>query len=302
MGKRFDRLRAPPSTDTREVETMSDNTGDYQPSTYTPTDLTYNDYLKVPELLRLQRLLSEPPHHDEMLFIIIHQAYELWFKLILHELEKAIGLMQQQHPLQAHHFVRRVVEIMKLLVQQIHILETMTAADFLQFRDRLNPASGFQSVQFRELEFVAGLKDKRYLRMFEDRPDLRQALERRYQEPDLRTTFYEMLRALGFALPVDISLAALEQDTLAQEQLLAALAQIYQSPIEQMRLYLLCEALVDLDQHLSLWRFHHVRVVERIIGRKPGTGGSSGVGYLQSTVDKRCFPYLWQVRTRLEKH
>jgi tryptophan 2,3-dioxygenase len=282
-------------------KSMSDNAGNYQPSSYTATALTYNDYLKVPELLQLQRLLSEPPHHDEMLFIIIHQAYELWFKLILHELEKALALMRGQHPMQAHHFVRRVVEIMKLLVQQIHILETMTAADFLQFRDRLNPASGFQSVQFREVEFIAGLKDRRYIRMFDDRPDLRQALERRYQEPDLRATFYGMLRDMGYAIPPDVSLATLEQDPAAQEQLLGALAQIYQNPIEQMRLYLLCESLVDLDQHLSLWRFHHVRVVERIIGHKPGTGGSSGVSYLQSTVDKRCFPYLWQVRTRLEK-
>jgi tryptophan 2,3-dioxygenase len=272
-----------------------------QPTPYSASDMTYNDYLKVPELLSLQHLLSEPPHHDEMLFIVIHQAYELWFKLILHEVEKAMGLMQALHPLQAHHFLNRVVQIMKLLVQQIHILETMTAADFLQFRDRLNPASGFQSIQFREFEFVAGLKDKRYLRMFDDRPDLRAALERRYNEPDLRTVYYEMLRGLGFDLPADISLEGLAQDTAAQEQLLRALATIYQNPIEQMRFYLLSEALVDLDQQMSLWRFHHVRVVERVIGRKPGTGGSSGVSYLQATVDKRCFPYLWQVRTRLEK-
>jgi tryptophan 2,3-dioxygenase len=280
---------------------MSDDSSHYQPSAYSAAALTYNDYLKVPELLQLQHLLSEPPHHDEMLFIIIHQAYELWFKLILHELEKSIALMRRHHPLQAHHFVHRVVEIMKLLVQQIHILETMTAADFLQFRDRLNPASGFQSVQFRELEFIVGLKDRRYIRMFNDRPDLRQALERRYEEPDLRTTFYGMLRDMGFAVPADISLEILEQDPAAQAQLLDVLAQIYQNPIEQMRLYLLCESLVDLDQQLSLWRFHHVHVVERIIGRKPGTGGSSGVSYLQSTVDKRCFPYLWQVRTQLTK-
>jgi tryptophan 2,3-dioxygenase len=272
-----------------------------QPTPYGASDMTYNDYLKVPELLSLQQLLSEPPHHDEMLFIVIHQAYELWFKLILHEVEKAIGLMQTLHPLQAHHFLSRVVQIMKLLVQQIHILETMTAADFLQFRDRLNPASGFQSIQFRELEFVAGLKDSRYLRMFDDRPDLRAALERRYNEPDLRTVYYEMLRGLGFDLPADISLEGLDQDKAAQEQLLQVLAIIYQNPIEQMRFYLLSEALVDLDQQLSLWRFHHVRVVERVIGRKPGTGGSSGVSYLQATVDKRCFPYLWQVRTRLKK-
>lgn len=270
-------------------------------STYTPSTMTYNDYLKVPELLDLQQLLSQPPHHDEMLFIVIHQAYELWFKLILHELEKAIQLIQEQHPLRAHHFVKRVVEIMRLMVSQIHILETMTAADFLQFRDRLNPASGFQSIQFREIEFIAGLKEERYIRMFADRPDLRRRLEQRYHELDLRTAFYDMLRAMGHDLPVDTSLENLANNTAAQEQLLNALVPIYQNPIEQMRLYLLCESLVDFDQYLSLWRFHHVRVVERVIGKKPGTGGSTGVSYLQSTVEKRCFPHLWQVRTRLEK-
>ena len=269
-------------------------------TSYADGDLTYNEYLRVPELLQLQQLLSQPPHHDEMLFIVIHQTYELWFKLILHELEKAIQLMQQQHVLRAHHFVRRVVEIVRLLVKQIHILETMTAADFLCFRDRLKPASGFQSLQFREIEFVAGLKDPRYLQTFAGRPESA-TLEQRYREPDLRTTYYEMLRRLGFEVPADVSLAALEKDETAQTQLLAALKQIYQNPIEEMRLYLLSEALVDFDQSLSLWRVHHVNVVERIIGSKPGTGGSSGAGYLRTTLDKRCFPYLWQVRTHLEK-
>lgn len=270
-------------------------------TSYADADLTYNEYLRVPDLLQLQQLLSQPPHHDEMLFIVIHQTYELWFKLILHELEKAIQLMQQQHVLRAHHFVRRVVEIMRLLVKQIHILETMTAADFLCFRDRLQPASGFQSLQFREVEFVAGLKDRRYLRSFADQPEMLAALERRFAEPDLRATYYEMLRGLGFEIPADVSLAVLAKDEGAQTQLLAALKQIYQNPIEEMRLYLFSEALVDFDQSLSLWRVHHVNVVERIIGSKPGTGGSSGAGYLRTTLDKRCFPYLWQVRTHLEK-
>ncbi|HEX6386199.1 MAG TPA: tryptophan 2,3-dioxygenase family protein [Anaerolineae bacterium] len=275
---------------------------EYTPVTsYAEAELTYNDYLKVPQLLQLQQLLSQPPHHDEMLFIVIHQTYELWFKLIVHELEKAIQLMQQQHVLRAHHFVQRVVEIMRLLVNQIHILETMTAADFLCFRDRLKPASGFQSLQFREIEFLAGLKDRRYLQTFADRPEMHALLERRYQEPDLRTAFYEMLRGMGFDVPAEVSLADLEKDENARTQLLAALKQIYQKPIEEMQLYLLSEALVDFDQYLSLWRVHHVHVVERIIGNKPGTGGSSGAGYLRTTLDKRCFPYLWQVRTHLEK-
>lgn len=272
-----------------------------EPKTYTARELTYNDYLKVPELLHLQKLLSEPPHHDEMLFIIIHQAYELWFKLILHEIEKAIGLMRQQKVLQARHFLNRVVEIMRVLVRQIHILETMTSADFLQFRDRLQPASGFQSMQFREVEFIIGLKDKRYLNFFKNRPDLLTQLEKRLSEPDLRQVYYEMLGGMGFNIPDDSSIEGLNSKAAAQTQLLNALQEIYRNPIDQMPLYVLSESLVDLDEYLSLWRYHHVRVVERVIGKKPGTGGSSGVSYLESTITKRCFPYLWQVRTRLEK-
>lgn len=278
-----------------------DTTYQTEPELLPSEALTYSKYLKVSELLELQHLLSQPPHHDEMLFIVIHQTYELWFKLILHELEKAIQLMQKQKVLQARHFVQRTVVIMRLLVDQIHILETMTAADFLQFRDRLKPASGFQSAQFREIEFLAGLKDKRYLRYFKDHPEQLVALERRYQEPDVRTTVYGMLREMGYDIPADVSVKGLEGDPAAEERLLNALCQIYADPIDQMQLYLLAESLIDLDQNLSLWRTHHVYVVERIIGYKQGTGGSSGVAYLQSTTGKRCFPYLWKIRTQLEK-
>lgn len=272
-----------------------------EPAAYGDAQLTYNDYLKVPELLELQHLLSDPPHHDEMLFIVIHQAYELWFKLILHELEQAIQLMEQRQVLQARHFVHRVVKIIELLVSQIHILETMTAADFLQFRDRLKPASGFQSLQFREIEFLAGLKDRRYIRNFSNRPHEAAVLERRFEETDLRSAYYQMLRALGLDIPADVSRETLDEDKVAGSRLLAALKEIYQKPIAEMPLYVLSESLVDLDQQLSLWRHHHVQVVERIIGHKPGTGGSSGVSYLRTTTDKRCFPYLWLVRNELEK-
>ena len=272
-----------------------------EPAAYGDSQLTYNDYLKVPDLLQLQSLLSDPPHHDEMLFIVIHQAYELWFKLILHELEQAIDLMQKRQVLQARHFLHRVVKITQLLVSQIHILETMTAADFLQFRDRLKPASGFQSLQFREIEFLAGLKDRRYIRNFDNRPHEAAVLERRFEEIDLRSAYYQMLRDLGLEIPADVSRETLEQDAEARSRLLNALKAIYQKPIAEMPLYVLSESLVDFDQQLSLWRHHHVQVVERIIGKKRGTGGSSGVSYLQTTTDKRCFPYLWMVRTELEK-
>jgi tryptophan 2,3-dioxygenase len=261
--------------------------------------MTYNDYLKVPELLNLQHRQSEPPHHDEMLFIIIHQAYELWFKLIIHELGSAMDHMKRLEVLRARHFVHRCVEILKVLVQQIHILETMQPVEFLQFRDRLTPASGFQSMQFRELEFLAGLKEPRYLQFFKNRPDLTAILQARLDGPDLRSAYYDMLRALGHSVPENASDKERAGDAGTMEQIIQSLIPLYRSPDAQLPLYLLTESLVELDQFLGLWREHHMRVVERVIGFKKGTGGSSGVDYLRSTTSKKAFPLIWEVRTRL---
>lgn len=259
--------------------------------------LTYGEYLKVPELLSLQISQSSPPHHDEMLFIIIHQAYELWFKLILHEMERAIEFMRMGRILRANHFVRRIVEVMKLLVKQIHILETMTPAEFLGFRDRLMPASGFQSVQFRELEFLAGLKNPSYIKAFRGQPELQERLQRRLEGPSLRGTYYRLLRDLGYDAPA----LETQQENEEHKEVMGALISIYQDPDQNLPLYLLSESLVEFDLQLGLWRQHHVKVVARSIGYKPGTGGSEGVSYLESTTTKQCFPYLWEVRTYLEK-
>jgi tryptophan 2,3-dioxygenase len=272
-----------------------------QPHIYGQTDLTYNEYLKVKELLSLQVQQSDPPHHDEMLFIIIHQAYELWFKLILAELGVAMKNMREQNVLRAHHFMKRVVEVMKLLVGQIHILETMTPIEFLEFRDRLMPASGFQSSQFREIEFKAGLKEERYLQYFKNKPEMIETLKRQLAEPDLRDEYFALLKKLG--LKVVDGAAKLESsanfdDRIPNHQ---ALIPIYQNPTEHLPLYLLSESLIDFDQYLALWREHHVRVVERVIGFKKGSGGSSGAEYLRATLSKKCFPSLWEVRTALEK-
>lgn len=264
-------------------------------------ELSYNSYLMVDELLSLQRPQSEPEHHDEMLFIVIHQTYELWFKLILHELENAITYMQQRRVLRARHFVHRVVEIMKVLVAQIHVLETLEPAEFLEFRFRLMPASGFQSSQFREVEYLCGLKDPRYLAFFRNRPEMLGGLEARLQGPDLRSTYYSMVRELGFAIPQDITWETLNASDEAREELLQVLRPLYEDTEAHLPLNLLTESLLSLDQALALWREHHVRVVERIIGRKRGTGGSSGVEYLQTTTSKRCFPCLWELRTVLER-
>lgn len=266
--------------------------------------LTYGEYLKIPELLDLQQLQSEPPHHDELLFIIIHQAYELWFKLILHEMQKTKEAMQARKILRATHSMKRVLAIMKLLVKQIHILETMTPAEFLQFRDKLNPASGFQSVQFREIEFAAGLKEPKYLKAFAGQPELVARLQKRMDEPSLRETYFQLLRDLGYQLPDTVpSHTAREVDSLEapEDSVMATLIAIYQNPDDNLKLYLFSETLVEFDLQLDLWREHHVRVVERSIGFKRGTGGSKGVQYLRSTTGRKCFPYLWDVRTYLKK-
>jgi tryptophan 2,3-dioxygenase len=255
--------------------------------------------LRVRELLSLQTPRSDPPHHDELLFIVIHQAYELWFRLVLHELETAMGYMEQGQVLRAHHFIRRVVTIQKLLVEQIHVLETMTPIEFLGFRERLRPASGFQSVQFREIESICGLKDPRMLAHFAGRDEELGRLRARMEAPDLPTVFHHLLARQGFLMPSDERLQRLDRDAEARRQVLDALITLYSHPESNLELYLLAESLVDLDEHLSLWRGHHVKVVERLIGQKPGTGGSEGVGYLLSTLDKRCFPLLWEVRFHL---
>jgi tryptophan 2,3-dioxygenase len=275
--------------------------GPSAPTGLARTDLTYNDYLKVPELLELQIPQSEPAHHDEMLFIVIHQAYELWFKMILHEMATVMKYMDQGDPLSAHHFMSRIVEILKLLVHQIHLLETMSPIDFLEFRDRLAPASGFQSTQFREVEFLAGMKDEKYLKYFEHRPEFVALLRKRLGERDLLECYYAMMRKLGYPVAKDAAKSERAANPREIKSVLDALRPIYQKPSKHLPAYLLTEALVDFDQHLGLWREHHVRVVERVIGFRRGTGGSSGVEYLRSTTTKKAFPLLWELRTHLVK-
>jgi tryptophan 2,3-dioxygenase len=286
-----------------EVTTSNESRKNYSgcPFQAVPTaNLTYNDYLKIPTLLDLQIPQSSPAHHDELLFIIIHQAYELWFKLILHEMENAILYMNEGKVLRAQHFMNRTVQILKLLVQQIHLLETMSAVEFLQFRDALMPASGFQSSQFREIEFMAGLKDEKYLNHFKNRPEYYARLKLRMDAPDLWGAYCGMLRAQGFAMPSAVHTAD-SKDSALREESIRGLIPIYQKPDDHLALYLLSESLVEFDEYLALWREHHVRVVERVIGAKHGTGGSDGVGYLRSTTSKKCFPDLWDVRTYLKK-
>src|SRR5215510_1004946 len=258
--------------------------------------LSYNKYLRVQDLINLQDCLSSPAHHDELLFITVHQAYELWFKQILHEIDAANILMKEDRAGEAAQSLRRVVEIEKLLVAQIHILETMSPVRFLGFRDELNPASGFQSMQFREIEFSSGLKDERILHEFRDDDFARRRLEARMQQPSLSEAFFDLLRRSGFVTAASDAPKDAEERRSKRRR---AVVEILTHPEQLNKEYQLAEALLEHDEYFSLWRSHHIKMVERMVGAKRGTGGSAGVGYLQTTLDKKFFPELWEARTYL---
>ncbi len=251
--------------------------------------VSYGSYLKVPQLLELQNPLSSPPHHDELLFIVIHQVYELWFKQIMHEMLALMPLIAENGDLLrvSRHF-RRIHTIQRLLEQQVDILETMAPQEFNEFRDNLNPASGFQSLQFRKIEFLGGLKKTEALKHLELDAEQRARLERRLNEPTLYDAVWTLLRKRGFSVDTN-------------EERMQSLKTIYERSGEHYDVYMLMEDLIEFDERFLLWRGRHVRMVERMIGSKMGTGGSPGVAYLATTLDKKFFPELWEVRTRLGK-
>jgi len=259
---------------------MPNNYGDNPP-------LSYNKYLRVQDLINLQDCLSDPAHHDELLFITVHQAYELWFKQILHELDAAIQFMEEDRVPAATRAIKRVVEIEKLLVNQIHILESMTPISFLAFRDQLNPASGFQSMQFREIEFSSGLKDQSILREFSTDEFAHERLQARMARPSLAESLYRVLERRG------LDAKNYEERTRAALEVLTHFEERYEE-------FQLAEALLEHDEYFSLWRSHHIKMVERMVGAKRGTGGSEGIGYLKTTLDKKFFPELWEARTHLD--
>lgn len=269
---------------------MSNNYGDNAP-------LSYNKYLRVQDLINLQDCLSDPAHHDELLFITVHQAYELWFKQILHELDAAIQFLEEDRVPAATRAVTRVVEIEKLLVNQIHILESMTPISFLAFRDQLNPASGFQSMQFREIEFSSGLKDKNILREFSTDEFAHERLQARMTRPSLAECFYRVLQRRGLNAPLDTEPG---QEKKAYEERTRAVLEVVTHFEERYEEFQLAEAMLEHDEYFSLWRSHHIKMVERMVGAKRGTGGSEGIGYLKTTLDKKFFPELWEARTYLD--
>ncbi len=248
--------------------------------------LTYGSYLHVDELLSLQRPLSSPPHHDEMLFIVIHQVYELWFKQLLHELDALVGALDAGDVLRAGKLFRRVHAVQRILEEQVDVLETMTPQEFNAFRDHLNPASGFQSIQFREIEFLCGVRNEETLKHLVLDESQRARLERRLREPSLYDRVRTFLATRGFA-------------TATHDDLIDTYRAIYGDSERYYDLYLLLEDLIEFDERLLLWRGRHVRMVERMIGQKRGTGGSPGAAYLEGTLRYRLFPELWEVRTYL---
>jgi tryptophan 2,3-dioxygenase len=265
--------------------------------------LSYNKYLRVADLIGLQDCLSDPAHHDELLFITIHQAYELWFKQILHELDAAVAMMNEDRLASAARTLRRVVEIEKLLVSQIHILETMSPISFLGFRDQLNPASGFQSMQFREIEFASGLKHESLLNEFRNDEFAHARLQKRFEAPSLADAFYAALRRRGLDAPAEEGSNNEQERSGRYGKRTQAVLEILTHFEERYEEFQLAEALLEHDEYFSLWRSHHIKMVERMVGTKRGTGGSEGVGYLRTTLDKKFFPELWEARTHLDaKH
>lgn len=258
--------------------------------------LTYADYLALDELLELQRPRSEGPEHDEMLFIIIHQVYELWFKQILYEIDYLNRCFWQGDIGRVHHLLKRILTIFKTLVAQVDILETMTPLEFLSFRDRLESASGFQSFQFRELEFVLGLKRTSVLKHYSPDSSAWNRLHQRLESPTVWDAFLRYLSMKGYGIPDDVLKRDVRQPVQPDPRIQAILLDIYRHDPFHTEL---CERLVDLDEGFQEWRYRHVKMVERTIGNKPGTGGSTGVEYLKSTLFRPVFPDLWIIRTEL---
>lgn len=257
--------------------------------------LTYSSYLQLNQILTAQHPRSAGPEHDEMLFIIIHQVYELWFKQIIHETDYLSDLLRQNDQTRTLHTLRRILTILKTLVGQIDVLETMTPLEFLSFRDRLESASGFQSYQFRELEFALGHKRRGVMAHYADDPTAMARLETRFAQPTLWDAFLAFLVANGHELPEELIHRDVTEGVRPSPALQQILIHIYRQDARTLRV---CERLVDLDEGLQEWRYRHIKMVERTIGAKRGTGGSSGVGYLYTTL-KPFFPDLWAVRAEL---
>ncbi|MBL8949711.1 MAG: tryptophan 2,3-dioxygenase [Myxococcaceae bacterium] len=260
---------------------------------------SYGEYLELDRILDSQHPKST--HHDEMLFIIQHQTSELWMKLMLHELDAAVAFVKASHLEPSFKIFARVAHIQRMLFEQWSVLETMTPTEYLEFRDTLGRASGFQSWQYRAIEFVLGNKDPHALLPHQAQPQLQAMLKARLDAPSLYDEFLRHLARKGFPIPKD----RLERDFSQPYEKSAGVQDvfrgIYEKPESNWAAYEMCEKLVDVEERFQLWRFRHMKTVHRIIGFKTGTGGSSGVGFLRKALDLTFFPELWDVRTDLKK-
>jgi tryptophan 2,3-dioxygenase len=258
--------------------------------------LTYAGYLKLDQLLALQEPLSEGPEHDETLFIVVHQVYELWFKQILHELDYVASTLGLRDAARTQHAMKRILTILKVVVAQVDVLETMTPLEFLSFRSRLESGSGFQSYQFRQLEFALGAKNERAMDRYAAGSPERGELERRFRAPTIWDAFLRYLKAEGHPIPDDQIARDVTQRIAPSAGVQRVLIDIYRARSATSEL---CERFVDLDEGLQEWRYRHVKMVERTIGSKMGTGGSAGAAYLMTTLNQPLFPDLWAIRSQL---
>lgn len=262
-------------------------------------NLSYAGYLHLDRLLSAQQLKSDPPYHDEMLFIVQHHVAELWLKLMVHELRGAIRFLRQDQADPCLKVLARVKRIQQQLFEQWGVLETMTPAEYLKFRDQLGPASGFQSVQYRTVEFLLGNKNADMLDVFAQDPDAQDTLRAALDAPCLYDEVLAWMSRRGHAIPKAILERDVRKGWQRQPELVPVFREIYMRPQDFWPEYHLCETLVDVEENFQLWRFRHMKAVERIIGYRKGTGGSSGVGFLQKALELTFFPELLDVRTEL---
>lgn len=257
---------------------------------------TYSSYLRLDELLNLQTPASEGPEHDEILFIVIHQVYELWFKQVLHETDLLRKSLLNDDTPRALATFKRILTIFKTLVSQVDILETMTPVSFNSFRHRLDSSSGFQSAQFRLVEYAFGHRRPEVLKWMPEGSEELRRLQEEAQRPSLYATFLQYLASEGYPIPADILERDVALPTPEDERVQEILVKIYHTDPANREI---CERMVDLDEGLQEWRYRHVKMVQRTIGVKMGTGGSAGADYLKSTLSRSLFPDLWTIRTSL---
>lgn len=280
---------------------MADNPRQFEESIHTDLSdrMDYAGYLYVDAMLELQKPLSSPEHHDEMLFIIQHQTSELWMKLIIHELSAAIEFLRENALEPCFKILARIKNIQRILFEQWAVLETLTPTEYMEFRDVLGNASGFQSYQYRMIEFLLGNKDRQAVSVFRHKPEIHAQLTAALEAPSIYDEFLRHLHRKGMAVPKEAIERDWSESRDLDEGVVAVFAVIYQNPELHWDAYEMAEKLVDVEEHFALWRFRHMKTVERIIGHKTGTGGSSGVSFLRKAIDIRLFPELWQVRTHI---